>query len=279
MTDNIIALPRSWSEAKEKRAKWYCTGKPCPKCGDVDARRFPSGECRICLNAKNRIRVAALKRQRKAEREAARAAEKAAQEEARLAMMAEEGTETVLGREEAERLAADEARRERARESSRKSRMKRMEVEGTEAVREDERQQQRECYARTRHVRQAKRRERTARGVAGYRMIRLRTPPWLSDEELADIGVIYDDRNEGEEVDHIVPIDSHPELAGLHVPWNLRVITVAKNRQRSQGRVNEFRCTPEEAADYVARGMAVWKEDVAEDGTIDWHKYPRPKDR
>lgn len=217
---------------------------------------------------------------RKAEREAARAAEQATKEEARLALMADEGTEVVLTREEAERLAADEARRERgrvsARKSARKSRAKKMVEEGTEVVLEEERKGQRDWYARTRPARLAARRERTARGVAGYRMIRLRTPPWLTAEELAEIDAIYASRKKGEEVDHLVPIDSHDELAGIHVPWNLRVITRPKNRQRSKGRVDEFRCTDAEAADYVARGMAVWKKDIAEDGTIDWSKYPRP---
>lgn len=82
------------------------------------------------------------------------------------------------------------------------------------------------------------------------------------------------------EVDHIVPIDDYALVAGLHVPWDVQALTTAQNNQRRRGCVNEFRCTSEKAADYVARGIAVWKKDLAEDdGTIDWSKYPRPQGR
>ena len=58
------------------------------------------------------------------------------------------------------------------------------------------------------------------------------TPKWVS---LKEIKAVYAERDRirgetGEEhhVDHIVPL-KHKDVCGLHVPWNLRVITAAEN--------------------------------------------------
>jgi len=65
------------------------------------------------------------------------------------------------------------------------------------------------------------------------------TPPWLTLEDRHAIRALYlhaqqMTRITGERyvVDHIVPLRS-PEVCGLHVPWNLRVITQAVNLQKS----------------------------------------------
>ena len=62
-----------------------------------------------------------------------------------------------------------------------------------------------------------------------------RTPPWLSVEQLAEITRIYKERERlqnvtGElyHVDHIVPLQGR-NVSGLHVPWNLRVISAYEN--------------------------------------------------
>lgn len=62
-----------------------------------------------------------------------------------------------------------------------------------------------------------------------------RTPTWLSEEEKTRIKCYYQlaamrSRESGEQwhVDHIVPLQGKT-VSGLHVPWNLQVITAKEN--------------------------------------------------
>lgn len=64
------------------------------------------------------------------------------------------------------------------------------------------------------------------------------TPKWLSDQHILDFATIYSEcrfmSRHGHttyEVDHIVPIQ-HPEVCGLHVPWNLRIVPQYMNSQK-----------------------------------------------
>ena len=73
--------------------------------------------------------------------------------------------------------------------------------------------------------------------TAKYRALKLNaTPPWLSAIEMALIQEMYDvaiakTTQTGVEhhVDHIHPLQGDG-FTGLHVPWNLRVITAYENR-------------------------------------------------
>lgn len=65
------------------------------------------------------------------------------------------------------------------------------------------------------------------------------TPPWLSRQHKAEMRDIYRiaitmSKTTGERyvVDHIVPLRS-PTVCGLHVPWNLRVMTQDENLRKS----------------------------------------------
>jgi len=65
------------------------------------------------------------------------------------------------------------------------------------------------------------------------------TPPWLTRKQKSEIRQLYQiaitmTQTTGEQyvVDHIVPLRSH-EVCGLHVPWNLRVITQEENLAKS----------------------------------------------
>jgi 5-methylcytosine-specific restriction endonuclease McrA len=65
------------------------------------------------------------------------------------------------------------------------------------------------------------------------------TPPWLTRKQKSEIRQLYQiaitmTQTTGEQyvVDHIVPLRSD-EVCGLHVPWNLRVITQEENLKKS----------------------------------------------
>ena len=65
------------------------------------------------------------------------------------------------------------------------------------------------------------------------------TPPWLSRKQKSEIRQLYQiamtmTQTTGEQyvVDHIIPLRSD-EVCGLHVPWNLRVVTREENLRKS----------------------------------------------
>jgi 5-methylcytosine-specific restriction endonuclease McrA len=65
------------------------------------------------------------------------------------------------------------------------------------------------------------------------------TPKWLTREEKSSMRQIYQiaitmTKTTGEQyvVDHIIPLRSE-EVCGLHVPWNLKVITQEENLRKS----------------------------------------------
>ena len=65
------------------------------------------------------------------------------------------------------------------------------------------------------------------------------TPKWLTKKEKAEIRQLYQiaitmSKTTGEQyvVDHIVPLRGE-NVCGLHVPWNLRVITQEENLKKS----------------------------------------------
>ena len=74
------------------------------------------------------------------------------------------------------------------------------------------------------------------------------TPPWLTRKQKSEIRQLYQiaitmSKTTGEQyvVDHIVPLRGN-DVCGLHVPWNLRVITQEENLKKS----NKFLDTPKE---------------------------------
>lgn len=72
--------------------------------------------------------------------------------------------------------------------------------------------------------------------VSRRRALRLQaTPAWLTPEQRRAIDEIYMDaqtRPGGPwHVDHIVPLKGR-EVCGLHVPWNLQILTASENQRK-----------------------------------------------
>jgi hypothetical protein len=74
---------------------------------------------------------------------------------------------------------------------------------------------------------------------ARRRKHRQATPPWITSKQKAEIRQIYQiaitmTKTTGEQyvVDHIIPLRGQ-DVCGLHVPWNLRVITQEENLKKS----------------------------------------------
>lgn len=73
-----------------------------------------------------------------------------------------------------------------------------------------------------------------------YRAAKLQaTPTWLTDEDFQQIEKFYQQAHylqlineEEHHVDHIVPLQGK-NVCGLHVPWNLQVITAKENLSKS----------------------------------------------
>jgi 5-methylcytosine-specific restriction endonuclease McrA len=75
--------------------------------------------------------------------------------------------------------------------------------------------------------------------TAKRRAIQLKaTPPWLSPEQEEAINKTYYKCSElslttgkNHDVDHIVPLQGK-SVCGLHVPWNLQILTASENRSK-----------------------------------------------
>lgn len=75
------------------------------------------------------------------------------------------------------------------------------------------------------------------------------TPPWLTKEHLSAIRDFYTKSKALEKttgvkhhVDHIVPLQGN-NVCGLHVPWNLQVLTATENCVKKNNYPNEWKDT------------------------------------
>lgn len=99
-----------------------------------------------------------------------------------------------------------------------------------------------------RDKRYAKKKPEKLRAIKSRRKkkVRIATPKWLTKEQLLEIEAFYLKAIELEketgiphQVDHIIPIQGK-EVCGLHVPWNLQVLTQKENRSKSNKLLDKY---------------------------------------
>lgn len=225
-------LPASAKGAKAAGARHYFTGRPC-KHGHVSNRYTSTGVCKAC-----EVRLSQTPEQR----EKARAYWQRPDVRER---------ERAWMREYWQRPEVKARSREYHREYNKLPHVK--EKANAWARRnyrenppsEEQKSQGREymrAYWQRPDIKEANRRR--MRSIAAERNARKlnATPPWLTDEQRAQIHAVYEEaRRLTEEtgiehhVDHIVPLKAVDPLTrkrnacGLHVPWNLQVLTACEN--------------------------------------------------
>lgn len=189
--------PITKEDAASLGLQHYFTGKPCKR-GHLSKRYVSNGCCREC------------------KKEDAKTPE--ARAYAKAFWASEQG---AISRKFANRPEVRIPRQNRYRESG-KSR----EWEQKHAASGRKRETVNAWCKRNRH--------KTAEWWARYNAAKVKaTPPWLTSEHKSKMHEIYSKAKElGMSVDHIVPIRGKT-VCGLHVPWNLQLLTQAENSQKS----------------------------------------------
>ena len=68
------------------------------------------------------------------------------------------------------------------------------------------------------------------------------TPEWLTKADFRNMSLMYAEAARNKlTVDHIVPLRGK-KVCGLHVPWNLRLLTNAENSQKSNSMPPDHEC-------------------------------------
>lgn len=89
------------------------------------------------------------------------------------------------------------------------------------------------CYAKNK---ENYRDRRNAQRSFRRRLTKQAMPPWMSAKQLAPI--YKEAREKGLTVDHIVPL-AGDGVCGLHVPWNLQLMTLGDNIKKGNRYVSE----------------------------------------
>ena len=232
--------------AKDAGAKRYFTGKPCPQ--EHVADRFTSnGRCVECsfalayspeMRGLRNARKKALRatnpewRQKNNEQKLASYHKKVSTPEGRRAEREKNNQywHEVLKPKLQERMENDKEFAEQTREKARNlANKRRQRPEVKEKEREASKIYRQKNRANYRYHK-AMRRARTYQA----------SPPWLSKDQKREIRRLYEERQrrseeEGVEyhVDHIIPLAFYNNVCGLHVPWNLQLLTEEEHKQKT----------------------------------------------
>mgnify|MGYP000856613384 CR=1 FL=1 len=230
-------LPPSRAFARAIGASHYFTGIAC-KHGHVDKRLASTGACAQCMRDRQRVRL----------QDPAHRAKHNAWSLAALTRKLADPVQRRRIRERENELHRASAERRAKKAAADKMRFQRHEVR--ERTRNQQRQRYRTmlkddlAYVEARRERGAAwakaNKDRCNAKTAARRAARIQaTPPWLTAEMHESVADFYARAQELSlmsevryEVDHIVPLNGE-SVCGLHVPWNLQILTREQNRQKS----------------------------------------------
>ncbi len=232
------SIPNSRAEGKAVGAPHYFTGIPC-KHGHVDKRLVSTGACAECLRVRQNFRRLHDQQYREKSKNWSR-------ERMRRLHADPEIRAQILAAESRRYHASEDIRRKKAeRDKTRQST-----AEFAEARRSRERVRYHTAWkfdpdyisaTARRGKTYAKRNSAKLNAKSGLRRsLRIQaTPRWLTEDDKKNIELIYHwakvlARVTGVkyEVDHVVPLNNEC-VCGLHVPWNLQVLTESANRAKS----------------------------------------------
>lgn len=233
------SMPRSSEEAIEKGQKFYFDGKPCRWRKHLCPRYAKIKKCVRCI-AEAAVRWA--DKDREHFRRLARAGHarnaKQRQKEARARYHAD------VDASRAKALAEYYKNHERCKEQRRQYRLRN--IEKLRIRQKQQRQKHKDKIAAynkkykadNRHIYAASQKAREAR-------IKKSMPIWV---DLTAMAAIYEEARKAtidtgvkHEVDHIVPLQGRG-VCGLHVPWNLQVLTKIENVRKSNRLIEEHQC-------------------------------------
>jgi hypothetical protein len=213
-------MQQTRAEAKTLGAGFYFTGKPCSK-GHIAKRRTTSGTCYECQLVSRRKNMAKLRK------------EKPEVLKARQRVEYLKHAEGYKTRQKINYYSDIEQSRAKAREYAEAHRpeARQRAVEW----REQNPERKKEADAKFNALNPAL----VLSYKAEYRAAKLRAcPAWLTEEHRKEIQRIYQQAREQSEregvlyeVDHEIPLRGKT-VRGLHVPWNLRVVTKTFNNRR-----------------------------------------------
>lgn len=210
-------LPRSKKEAQEIGSDFYFTGRLC-KNGHYDKRRTNGGTCITCQKEY-------VRRYHKGKAEAIKEYKKRYAREYR-----KKNAEAIREQRKGYRKENAEAIRERMNKyreknaESLKEYIKEYRKENAEAIREQVREYRKENPHKDRAKNAKRRAAKLQRTFSGY--------------DNAIQGIYTECQRVSEEtgiehhVDHIIPLQG-TTVSGLHVPWNLQIITAEENLAKS----------------------------------------------
>lgn len=235
-------LPATAKEARATGARHYFTGKPC-KHGHVSNRYTSTGDCAACLDEQSKSPEGRARERERSMRPEVKAKARAYNQSYQKAYYQRpevKERERAYSREynkqphvrEKEREYQRRWRRENPPSDEEKAAFKEYMREYCQRpdVKETHRRRMRSLVA-----------ERNAQKLNA-------TPRWLTDDHRAQIEAFYDEARRLTEatgvehqVDHIVPLKAADPVTrernacGLHVPWNLQVLTREENIAKLNG--------------------------------------------